>query len=181
MLISISIDNILDCVRLIHYSFVDLGIEDIIVIQRIVFPFLESNEISMLSLILDLKQFSRHYFINIINQMNKQAEEAYIKQYFQKCLQIKGVENVIAFDSDGTPRCSTFEIYKTIYLIGLVQDLIFKAQHTIEIIENGEEPFISMRLRTHNYELLITKDLADLYFVVFQNAVGNRSHRRNWF
>lgn len=99
------------------------------------------------------------------------VNKEYINKYFRKCVRMKGVQNVVAFNSDGIIKRSTFKAGETTYLIGLVQDLIAKVVCTIKLIDNGDA-FYSMRLRTHKFEIFITKDSADLYFIVFQNAKG---------
>lgn len=103
--------------------------------------------------------------------MDVATKRKYIEYYFRKCLRIKGVENAIVFNSLGVPKHSTFESVKTIRSVGLFDDLILKVKRAIHIT-NPDDQFISIRLRTHKFEIFISKDLDDLYFVIFQNAQG---------
>lgn len=103
--------------------------------------------------------------------MDELRKKKYIDKYFCKLYQINGVQNVLIFDSAGRPKRSTIEKSHSIYLIGLIQELILKAERAIRAI-NSADTFLSMRLRTKKFEILITKDSSDLNFVVFQNANG---------
>lgn len=75
------------------------------------------------------------------------------------------------FNSLGIPKQSTFNYSETIRAIGLFDELILKVKHAIELIRNGDQ-FVSIRLRTHKFEISIAKDLDGIYFVIFQNAKG---------
>lgn len=108
---------------------------------------------------------------NVALETDAQKRRRYINQYFRRCLEIDGVQNVIVFDSDGIPRQSTYEKSETIRAIGLFDELITKVSRAIQTI-NHLDSFASMRLRTKKFEIIISKDLDDLYFVVFQNMRG---------
>lgn len=105
-------------------------------------------------------------------ELNKTQKRKYIEKYFRKFLRIKGVQNAIVFNSLGIPKHSSFEKSETIRSIGLFDELIFKVKRAIQLI-NAEDQFVSIRLRTHKFEILISKDLDDIYFVIFQNAKGD--------
>lgn len=104
--------------------------------------------------------------------MDEEQKRKYIKKYYQKCLRINGVQNAIVFNSLGIPKHSTFNRDETIRSVGLFDELLLKVNLAIQIIGNGNDQFISVRLRTHKFEIFISKDLNDIYFVVFQNANG---------
>lgn len=99
------------------------------------------------------------------------AKRKYLEHFFRKCLRIKGVQNAIVFNSIGVPKHSTFEHGETIRSIGLFDDLILKVNIAIHMT-NPDDQFVSIRLRTHKFEIFISKDLDDIYFVIFQNAKG---------
>lgn len=84
---------------------------------------------------------------------------------------MKGVQNVMVFNNMGVPMQSTFEENVTICSMGLFDDLITRVKRAIQIIDQTDD-FASMRLKTKKFEILITKDLDDLYFVVFQIVNG---------
>lgn len=104
-------------------------------------------------------------------ELSKTEKRKYIEQYFRKCLRIKGVQNAIVFNSLGVPKKSTFEKAETIRSIGLFDDLIFKVRRAIQLI-NTDDQFVSIRLRTQKFEIFISLDLDDIYFVIFQNVQG---------
>lgn len=105
--------------------------------------------------------------------LNAPNKRKYIDRYFRECRRIGGVQNVIVFNSMGIPKQSTFERDETIRAIGLFDDLITKTSRAIQTVHRLDT-FASMRLRTRKFEILITKDLDDLYFVVFQNIDGKK-------
>lgn len=100
----------------------------------------------------------------------------YIEKYFRKCLQIEGVQNGIVFNNLGIPKHSTFTRDETIRSIGLFDDLILKVKRAIQLI-NINDQFISIRLRTHKFEIVFSKDIDDIHFVIFQNARGDKLNR----
>lgn len=104
-------------------------------------------------------------------ELSKAEKRKYIEQYFRKCLRIEGVQNAIVFNSLGVPKQSTFEKAETIRAIGLFDDLIFKVKRAIQLI-NTDDQFVSIRLRTQKFEIFISLDLNDIYFVIFQNVQG---------
>lgn len=103
--------------------------------------------------------------------MDHNQKRKYVKYYFRKCLRIRGVQNAIVFNSLGIPVHSTFDRAETITSIGLFDELLQKVRRAIQLI-NTDDQFMSIRLRTHKFEIFITKDLDDMYFVIFQNAKG---------
>lgn len=105
--------------------------------------------------------------------MDEQQKRKYIKRYFKKCIRINGVQNAIVFNRLGIPKRSTFDRAETIRLVGFFDDLLLKIKLAIQIIDDGDQ-FVSVRLRTNKFEIFISKDLDDIYFVVFQNANGTR-------
>lgn len=117
----------------------------------------------------ELSNFSL-YFQSL--ELDEEQKRNYIKKYYQKCLRINGVRNAIVFNSLGIPKHSTFNRDETIRSVGLFDELLLKVNLAIQIIGNGNDQFISVRLRTHKFEIFISKDLNDIYFVVFQNANG---------
>lgn len=123
----------------------------------------------MFILLLKLSNFSL-CFQNL--ELDEEQKRKYIKKYYQKCLRINGVQNAIVFNSLGIPKHSTFNRDETIRSVGLFDELLLKVNLAIQIIGNGNDQFISVRLRTHKFEIFISKDLNDIYFVVFQNANG---------
>lgn len=121
-----------------------------------------------------LCQIKFAFYFNRFSQsleLDKTTKRKYIEKYFRKCLRIKGVQNAIVFNSLGIPLHSTFEKGETIRAIGLLDDLIFKVRRAIQLIHTDDQ-FVSIRLRTNEFEILISKDLDDIYFVIFQNAKG---------
>lgn len=108
-----------------------------------------------------------------IHELDEDKKRQYIKRYFRKCLRIKGVQNAIVFNSLGIPKQSTFDRDETIRSVGLFDDLLLKVKLAIQVIDTNDQ-FISVRVRTHKFEIFITKDLNDIYFVIFQNANGNK-------
>lgn len=107
----------------------------------------------------------------IQRRLDEKQKQKYIQRYCQKLLRIKGVQNVIAYNKLGIPKQSTFSHSDTICKIGLFDELLLKVNRAIQIICPGDE-FVSIRLRTHNFEIFIAADLDDLYFVIFQNPTG---------
>lgn len=104
--------------------------------------------------------------------MDETTKRKYIEYYFRKCLRIKGVKNAIVFNSLGVPKHSTFESKITVRSVGLFDDLILKVKRAIHIT-NPDDQFASIRLHTTKFEIFISKDFDDIYFVIFQNAKGN--------
>lgn len=100
----------------------------------------------------------------------------YIECYFNKLREIKGVQNVMVFNSIGVPVQSTFKENETICSVGLFDDLITRVKRSIQIIDQTDD-FASMRLKTKKFEILISKDMDDLYFVAFQRVNGNWNMR----
>lgn len=84
---------------------------------------------------------------------------------------MEGVQNVIVFNSSGILQQSTFNRNETIRIIGLIDELLLKVKRVIQLI-NLDDKFLSIRLRTKKFEVFITLDLDDLYFVIFQDANG---------
>lgn len=114
-----------------------------------------------------------HTFCLQTLEMDAASKRKYIEHYFRKCLRIKGVQNAIVFNSLGIPKHSTFEHRETIRSIGLFDDLILKVNVAIHLTSPDDQfGFVSIRLRTHKFEIFISKDLNDIYFVIFQNAKG---------
>lgn len=101
--------------------------------------------------------------------MDNEQKRKYIKRYYRRCLQLNGVQNAIVFNTIGIPHQSTFNRRETVHMIGLIDEILLKVKRVIEIIK-PDDTFVSLRLRTHKFEMFITLDLDDLYFVVFQNA-----------
>lgn len=86
---------------------------------------------------------------------------------------MKGVQNAIVFNRFGIPQQSTFNRSKTIQIIGLMDEILQKTKRVIQLI-TPDDQFQSIRLRTQLFEVFITLDLDDLYFVIFQNTNGKR-------
>lgn len=86
---------------------------------------------------------------------------------------MKGVQNAIVFNRFGIPQQSTFNRSKTIHIIGLMDEILQKTKRVIQLI-TPDDQFQSIRLRTQLFEVFITLDLDDLYFVIFQNTNGKR-------
>lgn len=84
---------------------------------------------------------------------------------------MKGVQNAIVFNRFGIPQQSTFNCSETIRIIGLIDELLLKVKRVIQLIKTDDK-FVSARLRTQQFEIFITLDLDDLYFVIFQNKNG---------
>lgn len=103
--------------------------------------------------------------------MDNKQKQKYIQRYFRKCLQMKGVQNAIVFNRFGIPQQSTFDRSKTIVIIGLLDEILLKTRRVIQLI-TPDDTFMSIRLRTQQFEIFITLDLDDLYFVIFQNTNG---------
>lgn len=108
----------------------------------------------------------------MLNQqaLERRKNRKYIDMCFKRCLQTRDVENVIIFDHHGLIRRSTINETDAIRYAGLLDELLLKTKRAIESLNNLDE-FVSMRIRSRKFEILITKD-NDLYFVVFQNACG---------
>lgn len=84
---------------------------------------------------------------------------------------MKGVQNAIVFNRYGIPQQSTFNCSETIRIIGLIDELLLKVKRVIQII-TPDDRFVSIRFRTQQFEVFITLDLDDSYFVIFQNTNG---------
>lgn len=112
-----------------------------------------------------------HIFCSQAVTLDAATKRKYLEHYFRKCLRIKGVQGAIVFNSEGVPKHSTFEHCETIRSIGLFDDLILKVNIAIHMTQPDDQ-FVSIRLRTHKFEIFISKDLDDIYFVIFQNAKG---------
>lgn len=83
---------------------------------------------------------------------------------------MNGVQNAIVFNSVGIPHHSTFNRSETVRMIGLIDEILLKVKHVIEHIK-PDDKFVSVRMRTRKFEMFISMDLDDLYFVIFQNAI----------
>lgn len=60
-----------------------------------------------------------------------------------------------------------------------MDEILQKTKRVIQLI-TPDDQFQSIRLRTQLFEVFITLDLDDLYFVIFQNTNGKRIWVRNF-
>lgn len=117
-------------------------------------------------------------FINSLRFEAKSTAESesvkqrkYIDHIFDRLRRIKGVENVIVFNTAGVLLQTTFNRSESIPAIGLFSDLIFRATRAMDVLDRNNG-LTSLRLKTLKFEILITMDSNDLIFIVFQNAEG---------
>lgn len=87
---------------------------------------------------------------------------------------MKGIQNAIVFNRFGIPQQSTFNRSETIHVIGLMDEILLKTKRVIQLIAPDDE-FMSIRLCTIQFEVFITLDLDDIYFVIFQNTNGKQN------